>query len=346
MSYRITPVTMDRPDVLVVLGTLPRQRYYESRGHPSVEVLAAHGVRCICVAYENDQSLKEAIRDLKPSMVYIRGMCVQPPLVEYLADSHPSIHFVPVNHSSQADLARGKDWSFLQSSFLEMSNRIDNVTYGHANRDMDWGFFGFLSTKFVPFPIRKIPFKPLPRSLPEVPTLSIISAGRPLKNIQNQIIACGILNRIDPINVLIGANRELGQLEMLANDVGLGQGGGSCSIASLQPWADYIDMIDSQVDIGLQCSFTESFNYISFEHMLLGIPVVSATGVISHASGNEADPNSPGSIVHAVRRIMDNYDRESSIAKSGSEHIAKTQNTEFAVVTQSLLDYDAAYSTL
>jgi len=46
-----------------------------------------------------------------------------------------------------------------------------------------------------------------------------------------------------------------------------------------QDWGNYIEMVDQFVDVGLQCSLTESFNLVSIEHMMMGKPVIGTTAI-------------------------------------------------------------------
>jgi hypothetical protein len=166
--------------------------------------------------------------------------------------------------------------------------------------------------------------------------IALFCAYRPFKNIMTQITACSILYKYLPI--------ELHLLESKMNSVYHN----TLSLLSnmnfpfvLHPQCSNSEMhqILEQMDIGLQVSYSETFSYIIYEHMIHGTPTVSSTTV--PFATKIVDFNDAEKIASAILELVDNdevYENASVQAVETAKRIREENNRDAMKAVRQLLE--------
>lgn len=284
-------------DVLMLIGNTGSEKFLHMRGTPCVLTLNEAGIPCRAVMYDDMDEIVELIDTLNPKLVYIRSMVLTAGETRHLARKYPDITFISVNHSSQGDLGRSPLSMGRQADILKLTQELDNVWFGDADETTVWGELGYERAIWMPFPVRSIEVG-LTSYVRTHTTISLISQPRDLKNIPNQILALGLLEKRRPGEFMALVSDDLKPCYFGMLDVA----GVNYSKVPFMPWEEYMAFLKNRVDIGLQCSFTESFNFVSIEHMLLGIPVVGSSAIRHIHPDLKVDPNDPHQICALLER--------------------------------------------
>ncbi len=131
-----------------------------------------------------------------------------------------------------------------------------------------------------------------------------------------------------PIRVELSLRNSKGQsIEHLARLAGL-----EYRIHPWQPWAEFLEHTQEAVDVGLQVSFTESFNYVAIEQMLCGKPVIGSPAIRYLPEAWQANPDDPDEIADVLVGLIENYEVESERAVEVATQFAEWMNKEFVRV--------------
>lgn len=72
------------------------------------------------------------------------------------------------------------------------------------------------------------------------------------------------------------------------------------------PWmehSDFMQVLSEQIDLGMQVSFTETYNIVAADHIAAGVPVVTSSEVRFVLPIFHAQPNSIPSMVSKLNRV-------------------------------------------
>jgi hypothetical protein len=305
-------------------------QWTETRGELVSEYLKARGVPTDIVA--KTQPTIEFIRDQIsrhcPRLVINRAFVLEPGMVEVLAKDNPSIKFLTVCHSSQPHLLLSRDFLGTQNRFLTLRHKYHNCWYGlvdermplgrdkiaHVPNVMDTGILDrFKKQGKLGSPVR----------------FSITGRMDMIKNFPNQILA---LTSIKNSMLHLMVRDSTGGLEGMADQLGVKR-----SSASWMDWQKYLKFIRDNVDIGLQASFSESFNYVAAEHLYLGKPVVGSPAIRYLPPDWQANPDDPTDIARVCGLITSNYDAASRRASKIGATVAERTNNQFMKSIKELL---------
>jgi len=166
------------------------------------------------------------------------------------------------------------------------------------------------------------------------PTVSLICEWRLLKNIPNQLLALALAQQTSPFLAMLVIKRDRDQLaRRYAETVGL-----EFEIREWRPWRDYLAMIAADIDIGMQVSFTESFNFVTLDHLQAGKPVVGSAAIRFLPTEWQANADDPRDISRRLVNIIADYENSSRIAKAIADEKVQTSNTAFLSTFRGLLN--------
>ncbi len=213
------------------------------------------------------------LRDAQPRIVLFGGWCeLYGVLIRRLRRTRIRFGVWWLSTAGQTDMSREMDRLVTATG----NPRIEY--HGFAQRSMAEGFAGRLQNSvYLPVPMfpESFPIRPMRRRGPVVISLFCSPHEYHRKNILNTLLALSQLNG-DYVLALNGLSRDrwyralLQRLDVRYEDSGW-----------MTPEA-YRRRLDS-VDIGVQVSFTESFNQVAAEHALRSIPVIGSEAVPSLA---------------------------------------------------------------
>lgn len=316
----VYPPACDQADVIFYLGQKPPPGWWALKGRLAVDLLKSAEIPAVSLTSPN---LALAIERYQPRLIVNRGLLVSPQETERLATEHPQIKFLAVNHSSTQFLwTTPKAWND-QADFLEICRRLPNCYLGTPDERNEISLpYPELAGKirWIPNHAFLSPLPPKPQNDP--PVVSLIAAGRDLKNLANQILGFAIAARQRPLHLLLSIRGEPARLERFkrfCRDLRI-----SFEFRAWSDWPEYQALL-SEVDIGLQCSFTESFNYVAIEQMLQGVPVIGSPAIRYLPRGWQVNPDSAQDLAQKILDVIGNPHSRPSARRVGL-CFAKEQN--------------------
>lgn len=306
-----------------------------SKAWYQAHLLGEHGIGGLVIVdqWREPQQIVDAIGRHSPKLIVNRAMLISPERIEILADKYPHISFLTVNHSSQADLARKTHWVLKQAKFIDLAKRKDNCWFGLVDeRNPIFSVLRHPRCVWFPNPVHRVTCDPKP--LPDVPNVSLICAGRQLKNIPNQIVGAAKANKTRPIRLVYSSrNKGWEAHTALAEVLGL-------PFVNLewQQWKDYLYYTCHKIDLGLQVSYTESFNYVALEHMMMGKPVVGCDAVRYIPSTWRARADDPDDIARVILELLDDCATARTVGLQVAESVVVRNNASFIHVVNRMLD--------
>lgn len=281
------------------------------------EMLARIGHETKLVHVIDNNCIDREVRAFRPDVVVIEAYWVVPEKFDVLFPLHKNVTWVVRNHSATPFAATEgiiMDWSL---RYMDHPNVVlscnDDRTHEEFRRLVmtykpEW------TPAQVDSRVIYLPnYYPVPKHIPHVTRgrdknfidVSCFGAVRPLKNHLMQAVAA-IKFAEDTDRILrfhINGTRLEGRGEPVLHNIQ--------KMFRLLPhvlvehnWMPHSDFKElvSQMDIGLQVSYTETFNIVTADMVTAGVPVVTGPDVRWVHPMFRADPNDCDSIVNAMHR--------------------------------------------
>lgn len=332
----IYPADCTQADVVFFLGKNPAPGWWTTKGELSVRLLKEVGITAACVVNPNDAELPCLLDWLKTKLLVNRGFLISPETTDRLAIAFPKIKFLAMNHSSYPFLV-SSPWAWKRhTQFMAMAERRKNCYVGTPDeRNHLAAIRPDLAAKLVWIPNGSDVPAWRSRPMGEPPLVSLIGAGRQLKNFPNQLAGFALAARSREMRLLLSVRGEMD--ELLAEALGYL---GIEAETDVRPWVDWQDYQDRirAVDCGLQVSFTESFNYVGLEHLLLGAPVVGSTALRFLPTEWRADPEDPQAIAAQILDRLGNWEADSPAARRLATRFVQQRNRQFQEAIAGLLE--------
>jgi len=226
----------------------------------------------------------------RPDIVIIEAYWVVPEKFEILQKLHPKVKWIIRNHSEVAFLANegiAFDWSIRYVNY-------DNVYLSCNAKQTYLDFVNILENVYVDKKDIKNKVLYLPNTYPidfcgistkqkESLDISCFGAIRPLKNHMVQVIAA--IRFANMLNMSLNFHINDGRIEMKGDNIlkNIKSVFNKCSRHKLieHDWMDHskFKKVIKNIDIGLQVSYTETFNIVAADHVSSGVPVVASNNV-------------------------------------------------------------------
>jgi len=308
----------------------------EPLGRVPVDILTQHDIDAALwdVHGKNGDMLADDIERLRPRVVINCAMLIHSGRFGNLARQFPRVRWVTTCHSSQSDLARNECWLRQQGAFIELARSLPNCFYAlvdNRTRLRD----AFNCNRVIHLSnCARYPDLETSHSLHEPPVVSLICDWSQLKNLPNQLAAISLVSRSRPCKLLLYVSHDRrSSAAAFAHSLGL-----DADVRLWQPWSAYLRTVASDVDIGMQASFTESFNFVALDHLYFGKPVVGSPAVRYLPQQWQADPDDPMDISEKVLDSLDDYAARTRDATRVSRTVAKECNAAFIAAVERLLE--------
>lgn len=311
-------------DVVIVLNKSVDSSWLHSRGDIPVNHVKSIGLSAAWVQGEQEASRMIA---KGAKLVINRAFALSINTIRRLSAQHPDVKFVTCCHSSQSYLMINSGSSLTkQIEFIDLARIRDNCYYGVVD---ERNYPGAIHDKCIYIPNVVDIFEPPQRTQNEIPVVSLAGRADMVKNFPQQIIALSMVAAERPIRVAMSIKGNAGPLLNMASQFGL----------EIQPtWYNWHDWIKSlgAVDVGLQCSFSESFNYVALEMLLAGVPVVGSSATRYIPDDWKADAEQPESMAWLLNRMLDDLPSAETCRKYG---VAKANecNRDFNAAIEALI---------
>lgn len=330
----IYPTDCRQADVVFFMGYKPAPGWWETKGELSVRLLSEAGITAACLVNPNDEDLPRLLTRLKSKLVLNRGFLISPEAIDRMALKLPHTKFLAMNHSSYPFLI-SSPWAWKRhTQFMAMAERRNNCFVGTPDeRNHLAAIRPDLAEKLVWIPNGSDVPDWKARSIGSPPIISLIGAGRQLKNLPNQLAGFALAQRQREMRLFLSIRGNEWD-EMLAEACGYLH-----ITADVRPWVDWREYQERirGVDVGLQVSFTESFNYVGLEHMLLGVPVVGSSALRFLPRGWQTDPEDPQAISEHILARLDGWEDDRLTARRMATRFAEQRNRQFQQAIADLL---------
>lgn len=298
-----------------------------------VEMLNKNGVESVIEIARDNNDIDRLVTANKPTHCIIEAYWVVPEKFEILAKLHPNVTWIIRIHSETPFWSTegvATDWSL---RYLDYKNVMLAPNAKRLTKDLKT----MLSVKYDEATIdAKVVY--LPNYYPAT------NRVEPKKKVKSDVINIGCFGAIRPLkNQLVQAVAAIRYAEQTGRTLKFHingnrvEGNGDPIIKNLRmlfdkatngfemiehPWCPHDDFLDivEQMDMGLQVSYTESFNIVAADMVTMGIPMVTSSEIswvnsLFHVKDNsDAD-----SIVDAMHRaeLLGRFGTKLNVCKLG-----------------------------
>jgi glycosyltransferase involved in cell wall biosynthesis len=285
------------------------------------DMLVAEGIDAKLVQVVDNNCIDREVALFKPTHVIIEALWVVPEKIELLAKLHPTVKWVIRNHSETPFLANegiAVEWLL---KYVQIPNVVISNNAPRAQRD-----FLFLARQVLGALARdKVVY--LPNFYPildsylqhtkldhqhgahHVLNVGCFGAIRPLKNHLLQAVAAlkYAERHGQRLRFHINATRVEGRGEpILKNLTALFEHLPEHELVE-HGWLAHKEFLElvSTMDIGLQCSFSETFNIVGADFVARNVPLIGSREIPWINPIALADPNNSDAIADAMARVID-----------------------------------------
>lgn len=252
------------------------------------DMLLANGVVSKVAVVIDNNGIDKEVAAFKPDIVVIEALWVVPDKFEVLSKLHPTVTWVVRLHSETPFIAsEGIAMKWIQA-YLKYPNVVLGINASRFYKDVEEILAaGGYSHKEINKRVWYMPnYYPLQHShhqgrcLGHYVDVGCFGAVRPLKNHLTQAIAA--LSFATQMERKLRFHINVGRTEMkgdpiLSNLIGLFDGlkdaGHELVVHQWAPHEEFIKIVKS-VDIGMQVSFSETFNIVAADMVMANIPIV------------------------------------------------------------------------
>ncbi len=274
-----------------------------------------------CVVVTDNNDIDRAVTQFQPTHVIIEALWVVPSKFDVLCKLHPNVRWIIRFHSEMPFIANegiAIEWigGYLDYPNVQLAanaprfyEELKTIARAHTSRRPSYWSHELTKVVYLPnyYPIDLPPYKQ-PETMYEKDVIDIgcFGAIRPLKNHLTQAVAAisfGDSIR-KPINFHINAGRtEMKGDSVLKNLISLFDvveaHGHSLVIHDWMPHDEFVDL-SGTMDLGLQVSFSETFNIVAADMISQGVPIVVSKEIPWAISGI-ADPTDSVSITRSLQ---------------------------------------------
>jgi hypothetical protein len=273
-----------------------------------VSMLQTFGVNAVLEEVIDNNCIDRIVTQYKPKFVVIEALWVVPEKFEILHRLHPDVRWVIRLHSEVPFISN----EGIAFKWLNAYSKLYPVVTISANSDR----MQKALKELYDAPILHLPnyyvcshnYASVAKKVPGVLNISCFGAIRPLKNHLMQAIAAihycdknklQLRFHINASRVEGNAESSLKNLRELFSDT-------SHELVE-HFWLehdDFTDLIRDEIELGMQVSFSESYNIVAADHVDCGVPVVTSPEVRFVASPFTANPTSLDEIECAISNAL------------------------------------------
>lgn len=287
-----------------------KARGYDNAHHGQIDLAPSPrcDVECSVVMVTDANSIDREVALFKPTHVIIHALWVTPHKLEELVKKWKSVLWVIRIHSKIPFLANeGIAFNWL-CKYNEIMRCNENVTVSGNSKPFNDDLEDTMGLRTIYLPNIYCPalydeessIKSIVKSKDTI-EIGCFGALRPMKNHMNQAVAAvKFANKIGKnVNFHVNADRIEQNGEQVIKNLRSYFGCIDGHALVEHPWMSHQDFIEvvKQMDIGMQVSFSESFNIVSADFVWNNIPMVMGEDIDWAPAIFSADPNSTDDMV-------------------------------------------------
>jgi len=299
--------------------------------------LAGLGLSCRVMGLDEVTPWDRTLGELHPRLVITNILAVQVSVLDSLAGETPDVEWVVRCHSNLPAMFTAPELVRRFRSVVDLAESMKNVRLAmvdpaEAMRLRSAGIPAITLPNVFTGELAKFSRdEPISQSAMH---LSAMFAPRVLKNPAAHVLAAAAVARQDvPLVLHIsdqGGNMPE-QMRMLAGACGL-----SIMAHPAMAHHEFTAWLAARIDVGLQLSYTDSYNWTAMEHLALGIPCVTSTAV--NFSPWQVAPNDALGAARAVLEILRDYAKASAQALEAARHVQRRNSDMFAATINRILN--------
>lgn len=260
----------------------------------------------ICI---DGNSIDKELYDYSPDICIIEALWATPKKLEELQNLYSNILFIVRIHSEVPFLAN----EGIALEWIKEYQKMPNVAVAFNSREAQ---ASFMSTLYINFPYLPNIYREFSgdKSLGEFKKKSIINIGcfgaiRPMKNQLLQAFAAisfgNYYNKIIRFHIN-GTRKEQGGEPVIKNIRSLFRGTKHKLIE--HPWLPHEEFLEiiSNMDLGLQLSFNESFNIVTADFVSQGIPIIVGPTIEWMPNISQTSTTNIKKIMNTMRFALEN----------------------------------------
>ena len=297
-------------------------------------LIHSEGILCHSYGYRNDADLLSYVKENPVDVILLQAPTFKRGCIEHLLKNgctvclviHSTISFLQVEEEAFENVQE-----YLQISHPRFF--IANPCLYEVS-----GFLSYAKAKvlYLPNTYNTIIKSKKRKRNSDCMKIGLFCAYRPFKNIMTQITACSILYRRLPFELhLLDSKKNLvyHNVRALLKNMDFP--------VVFHPQCANFEMhrLLEQMDIGLQVSYSETFSYIIYEHMMHGTPTVSSTTV--PFASRVVNFNDAEKIAAAILELVDDdeaYENASAQAIVTAKKIRVANNRDAMKAIRQLLE--------
>lgn len=273
-----------------------------------VSMLVYNGVKAVVEEAIDNNCIDRLVTKHRPKFVIIEALWVVPEKFTILRKLHPTVKWIIRLHSEIPFISNeGISMEWIRAYATQFPNIIIAANSPRMQQDL----INILHTPVVCLPnyyatehkYAKI------KSLNDTVHVSCFGAIRPLKNQLIQAVAAihyATTHNLS-LNFHINSSRVEGKgIPILKNIRALFNKYPGHTLVE-HPWLnpnEFKQLIRSTIDVGMQVSFTESYNIVTADHIDCGVPVIVSPEIKFVCIPYQANPTNVSSIYRALSRAM------------------------------------------
>lgn len=311
-----------------------------------VKMLRSNSVDAVAVEVVDNNSIDRLVTVLRPRVVIIEALWVVPEKLRLLKRLHPEVRWIVRLHSKLPFIASegmAMQWiADIAALQAHVELAANSVAMCHDLRVSQHVNVIYLPNHY------EVDLKHrLPKVQSSDGTISVSCFGaiRPLKNQLLQAVAA--LRYADEnylsLRFHINSTRVEGSGEsVLKNIRALFTSSSRHQLVehAWLPHADFKAFIREKIDLGLQVSYSETYNIVTADHIDCGVPVVVSDEITFVDRAFVADPNSVLSIVCAMEKAL-----SSCVGKRRNTRLLQQSNEDARVAWERAFDWDSVDAT-
>ncbi|PPD53436.1 MAG: hypothetical protein CTY12_04970 [Methylotenera sp.] len=307
------------------------------------DMLIRQGVESKTVVVIDNNDIDREVSAFKPTHVIIEAIWVVPEKFDVLSRLHPTVKWVVRYHSETPFIAN----EGIAMSWLFDYARRPNVYIGiNAPRFMDevrvmLRAAGLSHSEvqqrviFLPnyYPIPQAIQAQRPNTRSHIVNVGCFGAIRPLKN--HLLQATAALRFANMIGKVLLFHVNIGRVEMKGDPIlnnlkamfdNIGHSGHQLIIHKWAPHDKFIELVKN-MDIGLQVSFSETFNIVAADMVTSGIPVVVSNEIPWAKAGVVSSTTSSVEIARTLKETYEDWNTNIRLNNRGLRGYVETSTS-------------------
>ncbi len=254
----------------------------------------------------DNNSIDKEVHDYKPTHVFVEALWVLPSKISILLKLHPNVQWSVRIHSQVPFLGH-------EGNAFDWLDKYNQISLNHENFSVCSNSLRFIKDvgESLGFEIDYAPniclFKkidgPVPKNRDNIIDIGCFGAIRPFKNHLNQALAAiTFANQHEfQLNFHINSSRFENQGEPILHNLKSLFNSTNHKLIEHQ-WSNHDDFIKlvTEMDLGMQVSFSETWNLVACDFVINHIPLIGSPEIFWLSELYQADPNKINDIVEKL----------------------------------------------